>query len=160
MRELKKSELMKVSGGSGLGGIVKAGWALGKALGKAAVKIEKLDTKKPVTGSGGSQASQGSGFGSDRRLKHSIRAEGKIESLDLAVYSWEYHSLPGERFVGVMAQELLARPDLSDAVFTFESGIFKGFYGVNYDSLGLRCVPQEDFNGDVNTLQIQKLQTA
>jgi hypothetical protein len=100
------------------------------------------------------------GFGSDIRIKTDVRVEGHLSSHALTVYSWEYTDLPGERFVGVMAQDLLARDDLASAVFTFTEGPFKGFYGVNYDQLGLRCLPAEAFNGDVNSLLLQEHVTA
>lgn len=100
------------------------------------------------------------GFGSDIRIKTDVRVEGHLSSHALTVYSWEYTDLPGERFVGVMAQDLLARADLASAVFTFAEGPFKGFYGVNYDQLGLRCLPAEAFNGDVNSLLLQEHATA
>ncbi|MBF9046699.1 hypothetical protein LSUCC0031_06165 [Rhodobacterales bacterium LSUCC0031] len=100
------------------------------------------------------------GFGSDIRIKTDVRVEGHLSSHALTIYSWEYTDLPGERFVGVMAQDLLARADLASAVFTFAEGPFKGFYGVNYDQLGLRCLPAEAFNGDVNSLLLQEHATA
>jgi hypothetical protein len=100
------------------------------------------------------------GVRSDARLKANVRVEGTLPTNCLTVYSWEYKNLPGERFVGVMAQDLLARDDLASAVFTFTEGPFKGFYGVNYDQLGLRCLPAEAFNGDVNSLLLQEHVTA
>jgi hypothetical protein len=106
-----------------------------------------------VTGGGGSSGSvNGGGFGSDIRLKQDIKVEGHIDHLDVTVYSWEYKNALGERFVGVMAQDLLARTDLADCVFTFKEGVFEGFYGVDYAKLGLRCIPSEAFDGDVATL--------
>ena len=100
------------------------------------------------------------GFDSDIRIKTDVWVEGHLSSHALTIYSWEYTDLPGERFVGVMAQDLLARADLASAVFTFTEGPFKGFYGVNYDQLGLRCLPAEAFNGDVNSLLLQEQVTA
>lgn len=96
----------------------------------------------------------GSSGGSDIRLKTAIRVEGEIAHLGLSLYSWEYTALPGERFVGVMAQDLLARADLAPAVFTFVDGPFAGYYGVDYARLGLRCLPADDFAGDVSALVI------
>ncbi|MFT7374059.1 MAG: hypothetical protein ACI9T9_002761 [Oleiphilaceae bacterium] len=106
-----------------------------------------------VTGGNAPSGSvNGGGFGSDIRLKQDIKVEGHIDHLDVTVYSWEYKNFPGERFVGVMAQDLLARTDLADSVFTFKEGVFEGFYGVDYAKLGLRCIPSEAFDGDVATL--------
>lgn len=96
------------------------------------------------------------GFGSDRRIKQDIRAEGEIADLNLMSYTWEYKSVPGERFVGVMAQDLLAREDLKSSVFTFTDGPFEGFYGVDYAALGLRCLPTEAWDGDVASLVVSE----
>lgn len=157
--ELSPAECDKVSGGIiavvGIAGvkIVKGLMVLGIALANAARR-----NRKPATRSG--QPRKPPGVRSDARLKANVRVEGTLPNNRLTIYSWEYTDLPGERFVGVMAQDLLARADLASAVFTFAEGPFKGFYGVNYDQLGLRCLPAEAFNGDVNSLLLQEHVTA
>jgi len=118
---------------------------------------EAVDMLGDQTSSGGGGVSYPTGgFGSDIRLKTDIKEEGRIEHLGLTVYSWEYTNAPGERFVGVMAQDLLAREQLAHAVFTFHDGPFAGFYGVDYAALGLRCLPADAFDGDVASLIVSK----
>jgi hypothetical protein len=99
----------------------------------------------------------GTGFGGfDRRIKQEIREEGRIEALDLTIYSWEYKIAAGERFVGVMAQDLLARPDLAAAISTFKDGPFEGFYRADYAALGLRCLHAEAWDGNVASLIVRE----
>ncbi len=93
---------------------------------------------------------------SDIRLKQAIQVVGHIKSLGLNMYSWEYKDAPGERFVGVMAQDLLARDDLRSAVFTFADGPFAGYYGVDYDKLGINCLPVEAWDGKIESLLVGK----
>ena len=113
-----------------------------------------------ITGGGNTGGSSGyvngGGFGSDIRLKQNIRSEGELDALGVTVYSWEYKDAPGERFVGLMAQDLLARSDLKHAVFTFEEGPFAGFYGVQYNALGLAMLPVEAWDGDVHSLIVDQ----
>lgn len=110
-----------------------------------------------VTDGAGNQGTvNGGGFGSDIRLKQDIHCEGAIDTLGVKVYSWEYKDYPGERFVGLMAQDLLARPDLAHAVFTFNEGPFAGFYGVNYGALGMTMLPEEAWDGDVCSLMLNQ----
>ncbi len=92
---------------------------------------------------------------SDQRLKRDIRIEGDLPSFGIKAYSWAYKDTPDERFVGVMAQDLLARDDLRSAVFKFADGPFAGFYGVDYEKLGLSCLPVEAWDGDVASLVVQ-----
>ena len=89
-------------------------------------------------------------------MKQDIQCEGAIDTLGVKVYSWEYKDYPGERFVGLMAQDLLARPDLAHAVFTFDEGPFAGFYGVNYGALGMTMLPEEAWDGDVCSLMLNQ----
>lgn len=158
--ELSPAECDKVSGGIiaviGIAGvkIVKGLMVLGIALANSA--RQKSGSAKPRS----TQKRKPVGVRSDVRLKANVRVEGTLPTNCLTVYSWEYKDLPGERFVGVMAQDLLVRDDLASAVFTFTEGPFKGFYGVNYDQLGLRCLPADAFNGDVNSLLLQEHVTA
>jgi hypothetical protein len=71
------------------------------------------------------------GLVSDARLKKDISPVGCLES-GVILYSYRY--LGDERtFVGVMAQELLAKPEFQHAVVTGADG----FYRVNYNALGL-----------------------
>jgi len=156
IEELNLDEMDEVSGGI-FPALVFGGYAAlgalitiingGVAAGKVVELVDDLDeaSDRPPISSGG-------GFGSDIRLKQAVSHEGRISSLDVDVYSWEYKQFPGERFVGVMAQDLLARKDLSHAVFTFKEGAFKGFYGVDYAALGLRCLPEEAFDGVASLL--------
>jgi hypothetical protein len=155
MRELSINECDQVGGG--LVGISAALYMikvaivaakLGISIGQAIALLGKNTT---ITVS-----NNNTGFGSDRRIKQDVKEEGRIAHLDLTVYSWEYINAPGERFVGVMAQDLLAREELAHSVFTFEEGPFKGFYGVDYAALGLRCITAEAFDGDVATLITHK----
>jgi hypothetical protein len=122
--------------------------AAGTAAKAAKYGQGKGKDKKPSYPSGG--------MGSDIRLKSDIRIEGHLPHLDLTVYSWEYTMLPGERFVGVMAQDLLSNPALASAVFTFDQGPFKGYYGVDYARLGLRCMSAQDFTGNVTDLVLDQ----
>lgn len=109
-------------------------------------------TIRKVTSGGGNSAFGGS----DIRLKQDIRCEGAIDTLGVKVYSWEYKDYPGERFVGLMAQDLLARSDLAHAVSTFDEGPFAGFYGVNYGALGMTMLPEEAWDGDVRSLMLNQ----
>ena len=120
-------------------------------------KREARQKKNREKAENGNQVSKGGGFGSDRRIKQDIRAEGCISQLGLTAYTWEYTNAPGERFVGVMAQDLLARGNFASAVFTFQDGPFEGFYGVDYAALGLRCLPVEAWDGDVASLIVSEL---
>jgi hypothetical protein len=163
--ELSPAECDKVSGGLapfiiGKLGVVIA-WMVGKHIlwNVRGVSRPVIEAHKKAHARKVRNAMSG-GFGSDIRIKTDVRVEGHLSSHALTVYSWEYTDLSGERFVGVMAQDLLARDDLASAVFTFTEGPFKGFYGVNYDQLGMRCLPAEAFNGDVNSLLLQEHVTA
>lgn len=80
----------------------------------------------------GSQDTHGGmGLVSDVRLKKDISPVGCLKS-GVILYSYRY--LGDERiFVGVMAQELLAKPEFRHAVVTGADG----FYRVNYNALGL-----------------------
>lgn len=154
MRELSINECDQVGGGLVYIGVIYAIKAamvaakLGISFGEA---IHLLGKNSTITVS-----DNNIGGGSDRRIKQDVKEEGRIAHLDLTVYSWEYINAPGERFVGVMAQDLLAREELAHSVFTFEEGPFKGFYGVDYAALGLRCITAEAFDGDVATLITHK----
>lgn len=125
---------------------------------KASVQVMKNnpDGINPGAADRPNQVSSGGGFGSDKRLKQDIYCEGAIDTLGVKVYSWEYKNAPGERFVGLMAQDLLARPDLAHAVFTFDEGPFAGFYGVNYGALGMTMLPEEAWDGDVRSLMLNQ----
>lgn len=144
IEELSLNEIEDVAGGP-LWFAIWAGfaaWNTALFVGQEAVKASK-----PMNG----RFPQG-GRGSDRRLKTDIKVEGEIASLGINAYSWVYKDAPGERFVGVMAQDLLARDDLRSAVFKFADGPFAGFYGVDYAKLGLACLPTEAWDGEVESL--------
>jgi len=82
---------------------------------------------------------------SDVRLKRDIRKVGFDARLNLPIYSWRYITGDPARYVGVMAQELLARPDLRRAVRMTDQGPLAGFYAVNYAALGLRFIPEDEY---------------
>ena len=87
------------------------------------------------------------GGGSDRRIKTDIVVVGRIERLGIDLYAWRYRNDDPTRYVGVMAQDLLARPDLAHAVFTIPDGAFAGFYAVDYAALGLSMTTEEAWRG-------------
>lgn len=72
---------------------------------------------------------------SDRRIKRNLRREGKWPN-GLPRWSWRYIG-EHRRFVGVLAQEVMAAPRFADAVSTDEAGLMR----VDYSRLGI--VPQD-----------------
>lgn len=82
---------------------------------------------------------------SDRRLKTDIKVVGLVEDLGIKLYSWKYRNDDLTRYVGVMAQDLLARPDLAHAVVIAYEGEFAGYYAVNYQELGLKMVTEAEW---------------
>ncbi|MEL7092878.1 MAG: Ig-like domain-containing protein [Pseudomonadota bacterium] len=83
--------------------------------------------------------------GSDIRLKTDIRQIGFVAHLGLPLYSWRYVDGDDTRYVGVMAQELLARPAHAHAVVTYEDGPRAGFYAVDYAALGMQFMTEADY---------------
>lgn len=149
-QELSLEECETVSGGP-----ILATWAIFtgmSVLGFAATAAN--DPKDNRRGSGNEANRTPTWNRSDRRLKQNIKVEGELSHLGISAYSWEYKDAPGERFVGVMAQDLLQRDDLRSAVVTFTEGPFKGFYGVDYGRLGLLCLPVEAWDGNVSSLEV------
>ena len=71
---------------------------------------------------------------SDRRLKTNIELVGKDEGTGLNLYEFEYKSLPGQRYRGVMADEVMKL--YPDAVI--ETGT--GYFAVNYDAIGIEMM--------------------
>ena len=161
--ELTLGETEQVAGGFGFTGLVMLSWFFaGVNTGKATAEFGKIMSDGNGSGNthAGTASNSNTGFGSDLRLKCDVTVEGELVDLNITVYSWEYKDHPGERFVGVMAQDLLAREDLKSSVFTFTSGPFAGFYGVDYASLGLRCLPFEAWDKKVESLVERKLELA
>ena len=78
------------------------------------------------------------GGGSDRRIKQNVEIIGLHPDLGIQVYSWQYRNDDPTRYVGVMAQDLLERPDLKHAVSVAEQGEFAGYYQVDYAALGIQ----------------------
>jgi hypothetical protein len=74
------------------------------------------------------------GFKSDIRLKMNIEAVGTDARTGLTIYEFEYKELPGERFRGVMAQEVEVK--YPDAVTTTPDG----FKAVFYERIGMEMV--------------------
>lgn len=94
---------------------------------------EKIEKRDPVGGGKGITP------GSDMRLKRDIRYLATLEN-GIRLYAFRY--LWDETlYVGVMAQELLREPRLSEAVIKTESG----YYRVDYAQLGLRMAPIEEW---------------
>lgn len=85
---------------------------------------------------------------SDRRLKTEIEVVGFSEELGIKLYSWKYRHGDSTRYVGVMAQDLLARPDLAHAVVVMESGEFAGYYAVNYQALDLIMTTESEWQAN------------
>jgi hypothetical protein len=168
MRELTLEECDQVSGGVVLLGVsigisslvaLKIGINVGSSMAGIIAILDNnglynRDSLEQIAGSTQHAHSNGGGFGSDRRIKTDVQLVGHLDHLELDVYSWEYTNEPGTRYVGVMAQDLLAREDLSHAVFVFEDGPHKGFYGVDYSALGLTCVRESEFDGNVDALLV------
>jgi hypothetical protein len=71
---------------------------------------------------------------SDVRLKMNIERVGTDERTGLAIYEFEYKATPGERFRGVMAQEVEVK--YPDAVTTMPDG----YKAVFYERLGMEMV--------------------
>lgn len=89
----------------------------------------------------------GVGFGgSDRRIKTDIQVVGYLEDLNLPLYSWKYRNGDPTRYVGLIAQDLLSCPNTAHAVYIKDSGVFAGYYAVNYESLGLRMIAEVEWN--------------
>lgn len=83
---------------------------------------EYIGTTRPDGATGG---------GSDIRLKENIVKVGNSPS-GLNLYEWNYIGYT-QRYRGVMAQEIMdVKPE---AVFTFNRGEWKGYFGVNYSQL-------------------------
>lgn len=83
--------------------------------------------------------------GSDIRLKTDIRQIGFVAHLGVPLYSWRYRDGDNTRFVGLMAQELLARPTLAHAVTTYQDGPRAGFFAVDYKKLGMQMQTEENY---------------
>lgn len=79
---------------------------------------------------------------SDVRLKRDVRALATLED-GLKLYSYRY-VWDDAVHVGVMAQDLLARDDLKDAVRLTDDGV----YVVNYGMLGLKLATYEAWQRD------------
>ncbi len=89
--------------------------------------------------------SRGGTIGSDIRIKQDIDLVGHHPALGVGIYSWRYRNEDPTRYVGVMAQDLLANSELSDAVSVASTGRFAGHYQVNYDKIGLKMLTEDEF---------------
>lgn len=79
------------------------------------------------------------GLASDRRLKTGIRQVGTLEN-GVKVYAFKFIWDDTVR-VGVIAQDLLERPDSRAAVLTLANGLL----GVDYAALGLRMATHKQW---------------
>lgn len=79
------------------------------------------------------------GLASDRRVISDIALAGTLEN-GIKIYSFKYLWEDKVR-VGVIAQDLLERPDTKAAVLTLSNGLL----GVDYESLGLRMASEAQF---------------
>jgi hypothetical protein len=75
---------------------------------------------------------------SDIRIKTDIENLGIHPCFGISIYSWVYKNEDSTRYVGVMAQDLLTTKAYAHLVRIVSMGEFKGFYGVNYDELGIQ----------------------
>lgn len=107
--------------------------------------VPPIDFNPPPRFPGQGLPGGGSGF-SDRRIKTDIRQIGYVKELDIELYSWRYKNDDPMRYAGVMAQDLLARPDLTHAVVVAQDGEFAGFYSVDYGAMGLQMTTEADWN--------------
>lgn len=116
------------------------------AVGKLAVALFQIVFKNATKNKKGKKfAGFGDGpGGSDRRIKTDIEKVGHLKELGVDLYAWRYRNDDPTRYVGVVAQDLLARPDLAHAVVTAEDGEFRGFYAVDYQALGLRMITEAE----------------
>ena len=78
------------------------------------------------------------GIKSDRRLKHDIVLVGKDETTGLNLYEFKYIGGTGQRFIGVMADEV--EQVFPQAVFEMPDG----FKAVNYAAIGIDMVAVEE----------------
>jgi len=79
------------------------------------------------------------GLASDRRVTSDATQVGTLEN-GIKVYAFKYLWEDNVR-VGVLAQDLLERPDSKAAVLTLANGLL----GVDYESLGLRMATEAQF---------------
>lgn len=117
------------------------------AIGKLAVAVFQIIFANATKGG---KVTKFAGFGdgpggSDRRIKTDIEKVGHLTELGVDLYAWCYRNDDPTRYVGVMAQDLLARSDLAHAVVTAEAGEFQGFYAVDYQALGLRMITEAEW---------------
>ena len=105
----------------------------------------KAESGSPQASQPRSSVSSGGGSGSDRRIKQDIVRLTHLPDLGIDLYAWRYINDDPTRYVGVMAQDLLARPDLAHAVSTAEVGEFAGFYQVDYNALGLTMTTEAEW---------------
>ncbi len=90
--------------------------------------------------------SSGGGLGSDLRIKQNVKVLGVYQPLGLTLYSWQYRNNDTTRYVGVMAQDLLARRDLAHAVSIAKTGEFANFYQVDYTILGMKMITEAEWD--------------
>lgn len=79
------------------------------------------------------------GIASDRRLKQDVKPIGALPN-GVPVYSFRFEWEDRVR-VGLVAQDLLERPDQRQAVLTMSNGLL----GIDYASLGLRMATETEW---------------
>ena len=79
------------------------------------------------------------GLASDRRIKSDIKEIGRLEN-GIKIYSFKFLWEDKVR-VGVIAQDLLDRPETKAAVLTLANGLL----GVDYSALGLRMATEQQW---------------
>jgi hypothetical protein len=80
-----------------------------------------------------------SGFFADTRLTREVALVGQMDN-GLNIYSFRY-LWDDQTWVGLVAEDLMARDDLKGAVLTLANGI----NGIDYKSLGLRIATLEEW---------------
>jgi len=123
------------AGNQAMTGMAQSGQTMGSVLGSQTsiynTAQSKADPFATIIGTGlGIYA----GKTSDVRLKMNIERVGTDERTGLAIYEFEYKDTPGERFRGVMAQEVEVK--YPDAVTTMPDG----YKAVFYERLGMEMV--------------------
>ena len=108
----------------------------------AIIHATKDDDKAPASAPAG-------GRGSDMRLKRDIVLLAVLDD-GLRIYAFRY-LWSNDVHVGVMAQEILADPVRSTAVYRMQNG----FYGVDYTALGIRMATLVEWiEGGISSLKL------
>jgi hypothetical protein len=122
-------------GGQAMTGMAQSGQTMGSVLGSQTSAYNTAQSKAdPFATIIGTGLGIYAGRTSDVRLKINIERVGTDERTGLAIYEFEYKATPGERFRGVMAQEVEVK--YPDAVTTMPDG----YKAVFYERLGMEMV--------------------